>query len=92
VTLPRVLGSWARFVLLKRQELALGEDSALAARQLAAAAALAHLTEDLLHDVEGRETDIDGSRRARGDGVDRSPPSGESDIDGRAEVVVGEPV
>src|SRR5208282_6456244 len=60
VTLPRVLGSWARLVLFERQELALGEDSALAARQFAAAADLAHLAEDLLHDVQRREPDIDG--------------------------------
>lgn len=33
-----------------------------------------------------------GGRGARRDGIDRSPALGEPDIDGRAEIVIGEPV
>ena len=82
----------ALFVLLEGQEIALAQDAALAAGQFAAAADLAHLAEDLLHDVEGRKAHIDGGGGARGDGVDRGAALHEPDIDGRAEVVIGQPV
>src|SRR5579884_1917801 len=71
----------ARLVLFERQEIALAQDAALAARKFAAAADLAHLAQDLFHDVEGREAHIDGGGGARRDGIDRGAAADEADID-----------
>jgi len=82
----------ARLVLLERQEIAFSQNARVAPRQFATAADLAHLAEDLFHDVEGRKTDIDRGGGTCGDRVDRGPALGEPDIDGGAEVVIGQPV
>ena len=82
----------ALFILLQRQETAFAQDAALAAWQFAAAADLAHLTQDFLHDVEGGETHIDGGGGARGDGVDGGAALNEPNIDRRSEVIIGQPV
>ena len=82
----------ARLVLLERQEIAFSQDARIAARQFAAAADLAHFAEDLFHDVEASETDIDGGGGTCGDRVDRGPALGKPYIDRRAEVVIGQPV
>src|SRR6516225_4034 len=71
-------------VLLERQEIALPQNTRVAPRQFAAAADLAHLAEDLFHDVEGRKTDIDGGGGTCGDRVDRGAALGKPDIDRRA--------
>src|SRR6516165_1426839 len=79
-------------VLLERQEIAFSQNARVAPRKFAAAADLAHLAEDLFHDVEGRKTDIDGGGGTCGDRVDRGAALGKPDIDRRAKVVVGQPM
>src|SRR4051794_21477496 len=55
----------ALFVLLERQKITLAHDAALAALHLAAGADVAHLAEDLLHDVEGWKAHVDRRSGAR---------------------------
>src|SRR6516165_3508859 len=81
-----------RLVLFERQKIAFSQNARVAPRQFAAAADLAHFAEDLFYDVEGRKTDINGGCGTRGDRVDRGPALGKIDIDGSAEVVIGQPM